>query len=93
MGLSSLTNRGAKEVTIGHKARAPNRRTRDAVLAMGYVLFVIGASAQTKPSCTYFTVVTQDSLKNIKQGLSPDDTKWFQKTFARKNHIHAIKSG
>jgi hypothetical protein len=35
-------------------------------------------------SCTYFTVVTQDKLNNVKQGLSADDVKWFQKTFAKK---------
>jgi hypothetical protein len=36
------------------------------------------------PGCTYFTVVTQDKLNNIKQGLSPDDVKWFHKEIAEK---------
>src|SRR5712691_2956434 len=36
------------------------------------------------PPCTYFTVVTQDKLNNVKQGLSPDDAKWFQNTFTKK---------
>lgn len=46
---------------------------------------VTGAAAQTRASCTsYFTVVTQDRLNNVKQGLSPDDVKWFQKSFAKK---------
>lgn len=71
-------------MAIEHKAGTPNRRTKDAILAVFYVLFVTGASAQTKPSCTYFTVVAQDKLNNIKQGLSPADVKWFQKTFAKK---------
>jgi hypothetical protein len=44
-----------------------------ATLAVFYLLFVTGAAAQTQPSCTYFIVVTQDTLKNIKQGLSADD--------------------
>lgn len=42
------------------------------------------ATAQTNPSCTYFTVVTKDKLDNIKQGLSADDVNWFQKSFAKK---------
>src|SRR5271157_2744856 len=55
-----------------------------ATLAAFYVLLVTGASAQTKPSCTSFTVVTQDKLNNVKQGLSTDDVKWFQKKVAKK---------
>lgn len=55
-----------------------------ATLAAFYLLFAAGARAQTKPSCTYFTVVTQDRLNNIKQGLSDRDAKWVQKTFAKK---------
>jgi hypothetical protein len=35
-------------------------------------------------SCTYFTVVTRDKLNNVKQGISVDDLKWFQKTFSKK---------
>lgn len=38
----------------------------------------------TEPSCTYFTVVTQDELGNLRQGLSAENVKWFQKTFAKK---------
>jgi hypothetical protein len=41
-------------------------------------------SRNSSPSCTYFTVVTQDKLNNVKQGLSADDVKWFQKSFAKK---------
>ena len=44
----------------------------------------LGSIAQTKPSCTAFTVVTQDKLGNIKEGLSPDDVNWFQKKVATK---------
>src|SRR5271166_2817463 len=35
------------------------------MLAAFYVLLVTSAPAQTKPSCTYFTVVTQDKLNNV----------------------------
>jgi len=48
------------------------------------LLFVTGASAQPKPSCTPFTVVTKDKLNNITQGLSPDDVKWFRQKVAKK---------
>jgi hypothetical protein len=34
---------------------------------------------QANPSCIQFTVVTKDTLNNVKQGLSADDVKWFQK--------------
>lgn len=46
--------------------------------------FVSEASAQGKPACTNFTVVTQDNLNNINEGLSADDAKWFQKKIAKK---------
>lgn len=42
------------------------------------------AQEQSKSSCIYFTVVMKDTLNNIKQGLSADNAKWFQKTFAKK---------
>ena len=58
--------------------------TAVAMLAALSVLFVTSASAQSKPSCTYFTVVTKDKLNNIKQGLSADDVKWFQQKLAKK---------
>jgi hypothetical protein len=46
-------------------------------------LFAAVTGAQTKP-CTYFTVVTQDKLNNVKQGLSSQDVKWFRKSIAKK---------
>ncbi len=49
------------------------------------VVLSISASAQTNPSCTQFSVVTQDTLKNVKQGLSPDDQKWFREKVEKKN--------
>lgn len=62
-----------------------------AMLAAFSVLFLTSASAQMKPSCkrppggsTYFTVVFKDTLDNVKQGLSADDVKWFQKHLAKK---------
>ncbi len=42
------------------------------------------AQVKAKTSCAYFTVVTRDKLNNVKQGLSPADVKWFQKSFAKK---------
>ncbi len=42
------------------------------------------AWAQTSPSCAYLTVVSRDKLNNVKEGLSADDVKWFQKKFAKK---------
>src|ERR1035437_5106082 len=44
----------------------------------------VSALAQTKPACTSFTVVMKDKLDNVKQGLEPDDIKWFQKSVAKK---------
>jgi hypothetical protein len=55
-----------------------------AMLAAFSMLFVTSASAQTKSSCIYFTVVMKDRLDNVKQGLSADDVKWFQKKLAKK---------
>jgi hypothetical protein len=42
------------------------------------------ALTQAKTNCAYFTVVVRDKLNNVKQGLSADDVKWFQKSFAKK---------
>ena len=46
------------------------------------------AKSQDVPSGTAcarsFTVVTQDTLNNIKQGLSTNNVKWFQKKLAKK---------
>jgi PEGA domain-containing protein len=53
-------------------------------LTVFYVLLLTCAWAQTNPSCAYFTVVARDKLNNIKEGLSADDLKWFQKKFAKK---------
>lgn len=55
-----------------------------AILASFYTLSTTNASAQVKPPCTSFTVVTKDKLDNVKQGLSADDVKWFQKSLAKK---------
>jgi TPR repeat protein len=45
---------------------------------------MVGASAQTSPSCASFTVVFEDTLHNVKQGLSADDLKWFRDKMAKK---------
>jgi hypothetical protein len=55
-----------------------------AKLSAFFLLCVAGVSAQTIPSCSYFTVVSWDNLNNFTQGLSAADVKWFQKTFAKK---------
>ena len=38
---------------------------------------------KTEQSCTKFTVVTEDKLGNIKQGLDADGIKWIQKTLKK----------
>lgn len=43
------------------------------------------AFAQPNRPCTQFSVVTQDKLKNLKQGLSADDQKWFREKVEKKN--------
>lgn len=48
------------------------------------LIYLAGASAQTRSTCTSFTVVTQDKLKNVKEGLSPDDAKWFREKIEKK---------
>lgn len=45
----------------------------------------IPLSAETSQSCIQFSVVMQDTLKNLKQGLSPDDQKWFREKVEKKN--------
>lgn len=55
-----------------------------AQLAMLWPLFIAGGHAQEKTSCTNFTVVVKDKLNNMKEGLSPADTKWFRKKIAKK---------
>lgn len=48
------------------------------------VFCVCFLSAQPSSSCIYFTVVTRDTLNNVKEGLSDQNVKWFQKTSAKK---------
>ncbi len=55
-----------------------------AKLSAFVLLCVASVSAQTNPSCRYFTVVSWDNLNNFTQGLSFADVKWFQKAFAKK---------
>lgn len=43
------------------------------------------AFAQSGSPCTQFSVITQDRLKNVRQGLSPEDKKWFQEKIEKKN--------
>jgi len=45
----------------------------------------IPLSAETSQSCIQFSVVMQDTLKNFKQGLPPDDQKWFREKVEKKN--------
>jgi glucose/arabinose dehydrogenase len=53
-------------------------------LAAALLICAACATAQSKTPCTSFTVVSQDTLNNVKQGLSADDVKWFQKEIAKK---------
>jgi hypothetical protein len=53
-------------------------------LAASLLLCVAGATAQSKVPCTQFTVVSQDALNNVQQGLSADDVRWFEKELAKK---------
>jgi hypothetical protein len=48
-------------------------------------LVCIAAFAQASRPCIQFSVVTQDTLKNVKQGLSPADKNWFQEKIEKKN--------
>jgi hypothetical protein len=48
------------------------------------ILFACSVSSQTQNCTIHFSVVWKDQLNNIKQGLSPNDTKWFQKKIAKK---------
>jgi hypothetical protein len=41
-------------------------------------------SSQTTVACIPFTVVSKDTLGNIKQGLSAENAKWFQSKVAKK---------
>ena len=50
------------------------------------------ASAQTAPVCTSFTVVTQDKLNNIKEGLSADDAKWFREKIEKQYSVPLPKN-
>lgn len=62
-----------------------NTRLCTAAKLLAFVLLCeAGVSAQTKPSCTYFTVVSWDKSGEVTRGLSAADVKWFQKTFAKK---------
>jgi hypothetical protein len=53
-------------------------------LSVFHLFFLASAWAQTNPSCTAITVVSRDELNNVKQGLSADNVKWFQKKFGKK---------
>jgi hypothetical protein len=49
------------------------------------VVLSTAAIAHASQHCTQFSVVVQDTLKNFKQGLSPDDQKWFRDKVEKKN--------
>jgi TPR repeat protein len=53
-----------------------------AICAISCLPIATRLSGQTK-TCTSFTVVTKDTLKNVKQGLSADDLKWFHDKIAK----------
>jgi hypothetical protein len=43
------------------------------------------AIAQASQPCIQFSVITQDTLKNVQRGLSADDQKWFREKVEKKN--------
>jgi hypothetical protein len=43
------------------------------------LLFYVSAFAAPPQYCTPFTVVTQDALKNVKQGLDQKNAEWADK--------------
>jgi hypothetical protein len=49
------------------------------------VLLCLPVSAVGGSPCVQFSVVVQDTLKNVKQGLSLDDQKWFREKVEKKN--------
>ena len=57
---------------------------RAMTLAASLLLCAVAAPAQSQPPCTQFTVVSQDALNNVTQGLSADDVRWFDKELAKK---------
>lgn len=48
-------------------------------------LLCLPAAGEASPPCAQFSVITQDTLKNVKQGLSPDNQKWFREKVEKKN--------
>lgn len=52
-------------------------------IALGSLLCV-SAAAQTSPPCIQFSVMTEDTLQNVKAGLSPENQKWFQEKIHKK---------
>ena len=55
-----------------------------AQIATFCLICITGAFAQRGPACTSFTVVTQDKLNNVNEGLSADDAKWFREKIEKK---------
>jgi len=53
-------------------------------LGASLLLCVAAATAQSKPACAQFTIVSQDTLNNVTQGLSADDVRWFERELAKK---------
>jgi hypothetical protein len=49
------------------------------------VVALVSFAAAQPPACrTYFTVVTQDTLKNVTQGLTEKDARWFREKLSKK---------
>lgn len=48
-------------------------------------VFCTVAFAQSSHPCIQFSVITQDRLNNVKQGLSAEDQKWFKEKVEKKN--------
>ena len=46
--------------------------------------FASPGAADGSNTCVQFSVLTQDVLKNVKEGLSPQDVKWFREKVQKK---------
>lgn len=53
-------------------------------LLFALMLLAVGPNSSSQTCRVSFSVVKQDTLKNVTQGLSSNDEKWFQKKLAKK---------
>jgi len=74
-----------EELIVGNPVQAAvDGKTLILLTPTGKQLKTKIALTQDTKRCVYFSVVTQDALGNVKQGLSPSNVKWFQESVERK---------